>query len=276
MCISDPTIVATTHLKPLVKWVGGKGTEISRFEKYIPHTFETYVEPFAGAASLYFHLNRHDKPNVLNDVHTELMDFYRAMKNGQAHEIVRFMDTHPNDEETYYNVRDRNTSTPTSLENAKRFYYLRRTCYRGMLRYSKRIGKFNVPFGRNKTCTYHKKLTNPAYTTLLRHTELLNTSFEHCFVERYNRPDTFCFLDPPYDTEFTDYGYCKFGKTHHIKLADCFKHTRMRCLMIIGDTPMTRALYAGYIVDEYPKQYRFKLHSGRVDQNTTHLVITNF
>ena len=26
------------------------------------------------------------------------------------------------------------------------------------------------------------------------------------------------FLDPPYDSEFTDYGYCKFGKEEHKKL----------------------------------------------------------
>ena len=40
---------------------------------------------------------------------------------------------------------------------------------------------------------------------------------------------------------------------------------------------MIRELYSGYIVDEYHKKYRFKLHSGRIDDkiNTTHLVITN-
>lgn len=27
------------------------------------------------------------------------------------------------------------------------------------------------------------------------------------------------FLDPPYDSEFTDYGYCSFGKEEH-KLLD--------------------------------------------------------
>jgi len=261
-------------LKPLVKWSGGKGDEIPLFSKWIPETFETYVEPFAGAAALYFHLNRYNKPNVINDVHTELTDFYRSMKDGKANDIVSFMNEHPNDEETYYTVRD-HTEIKEPLDNAKRFYYLRKTCYRGMLRYSKN-GKFNIPYGRYKTCNY-EALTDPRYTELLKNTEILHGSFEECF-KRYNNPDTFCFLDPPYDSEFTDYGYCQFGKEHHAKLAECFKNTQMKCLMVIGDTPMIRELYNGYIVDEYHKKYRFKLHSGRINDkiNTTHLVITNF
>ena len=83
------------------------------------------------------------------------------------------------------------------------------------------------------------------------------------------------FLDPPYDSEFTDYGYCSFGKEEHEKLAECFKNTKIKCLMIIGKTDFISNLYKDYIVDEYDKKYRFKLHSGRVGNeiNTKHLII---
>jgi DNA adenine methylase len=48
--------------------------------------------------------------------------------------------------------------------------------------------------------------------------------------------------------------------------------------MIVGETDYIRALYNGYIVDEYPKKYRFKLHSGRVGENinNNHLIIKNY
>ena len=107
-------------------------------------------------------------------------------------------------------------------------------------------------------------------------TEVLNTGFEHIF-ENYNDANNFMFLDPPYDSEFTDYGYCSFGKEEHKKLAECFKNTNIRCLMVIGKTPFIEELYKEYIVDEYDKKYRFKLHSGRVGDeiNTKHLVIKN-
>ena len=93
-----------------------------------------------------------------------------------------------------------------------------------------------------------------------------------------NDSDNFMFLDPPYDSEFTDYGYCTFGKEEQKKLAKCFKETDIKCLMIIGKTPFIEELYKDYIVDEYDKKYRFKLHSGRVGDeiNTKHLIIKNY
>jgi DNA adenine methylase len=86
------------------------------------------------------------------------------------------------------------------------------------------------------------------------------------------------FLDPPYDSEFTDYGYCSFGKEHQLKLSKCFKETKIKCLMIIGKTDYIVELYKDYIVDEYDKKYRFKLYAGRVGDeiNNKHLVIKNY
>ena len=64
-----------TSLKPLVKWSGGKSDEIKQFEKYIPLVFDTYLEPFIGGGSLYFHLS--PQKSVISDVHSELIDFYK-------------------------------------------------------------------------------------------------------------------------------------------------------------------------------------------------------
>ena len=108
-------------------------------------------------------------------------------------------------------------------------------------------------------------------------TEIINTSFEYVF-ENYNNENNFMFLDPPYDSEFTDYGYCKFGKEEQKKLADLFKETKIKCLMIIGKTTLIEELYKDYIVGEYDKKYKFKLYAGRVSNeiNTKHLIIKNY
>jgi DNA adenine methylase len=144
-----------------------------------------------------------------------------------------------------------------------------------MLRYNKQ-GKFNIPFGRYKTIQY-KEMKNPAYETTLRGAEILCESFENIFA-RFNSPDNFMFLDPPYDSVFTDYGYCQFGETEHRRLAELFKTTQIKCLMIIGKTPLIEELYNSYIAGEYEKKYKFKIHSGRVGDeiNTTHLIIKNW
>ena len=48
--------------------------------------------------------------------------------------------------------------------------------------------------------------------------------------------------------------------------------------MIIGKTDFICDLYRDYIVEEYDKKYRFKLHSGRVGEeiNNKHLIIKNY
>lgn len=270
--ITQCTVVVEKTLKPLVKWSGGKHDEIEEIMKYIPDTYDTYLEPFIGGGALYFHLN--PKKAVINDVHSELIALYKSIAQGKRLDIKKFMDDNPNEELTYYKVRDK-MNTSNELEKAKQFYYLRKTCFRGMLRYNS-SGKMNIPYGRYKTINY-SDLSSEAYETLLSSTTILHGSFEEVF-KNYNSPDNFMFLDPPYDSKFTDYGYCSFGKEEHETLAKCFKETTIKCLMIIGKTDFIENLYKEYIVAEYPKKYRFKLHSGRVGDeiNIKHLVIKNY
>jgi len=256
----------------MIKWSGGKGDEITKFIQHIPNDYDTYLEPFVGGGALYFKL----EPNkaVITDVHIELIDFYKAIKNNKSLDIYNFMTNHPNDEITYYNIRN-NMEINDYLDNAKRFYYQRKTCYRGMLRYNS-SGKFNIPFGRYKTYNY-ELLNDKRYETLLSNTIVECKDYSYIF-DNFNNSNNFMFLDPPYDSEFTNYGYCSFGKEEHKKLAEYFKNTKIRCLMIIGKTQFITELYNDYIVDEYDKKYRFKLHSNRIGNeiNTKHLIIKNY
>lgn len=260
------------NLKPIVKWSGGKYDELKHISEHIPNSYNYYIEPFVGGGSVLFSLLP-DK-SVINDVHKELIDLYNSIKKGKSDDIYQFMSENQNTEENYYNIRD-NMVVETELDNAKRFYYLRKTCYRGMLRYNKQ-GKFNIPYGKYKHYNY-ENLKNPLYYNILKNCNIYNVDFSDIF-NKYNDENNFMFLDPPYDSEFTDYGYCSFGKQEQEKLAKCFKETKIKCLMIIGKTPYIEKLYKGYIKGEYDKKYRFKLHSGRVGNeiNTKHLIIKNY
>lgn len=270
--INNPVIQTKSNLAPLIKWSGGKSDEIKTFYKHIPSSYNKYIEPFIGGGSLFFYLNPDNA--IITDVHTELIDLYQSIKEGKSEEIYKFMELNPNTEENYYKIRD-TMAINNSLDSAKRFYYQRKTCFRGMLRYNKN-NKFNIPFGKYKTINY-SDLLNKKYEELLSRTEIIKTSFEYAF-DNYNDNNNFMFLDPPYDSEFTDYGYCKFGKDEHIKLAKYFKETKIKCLLIIGKTKFIEELYKDYIVEEYEKQYKFKLYGGRVGDeiNTKHLIIKNY
>jgi len=267
--------VTSKQLSPIVKWSGGKSDEIKNILKHIPE-HKVYVEPFVGGGALYFHLNPQNA--VINDIHPELIALYRTIAEGNVQNIKEFMDTHPNEEDEYYRVRSINAQT--DIEKACQFYYLRKTCFRGMLRYNK-DGKFNIPYGKYKTINY-TDLDNSEYETLLRRTTIMKGHFrdvfEACNTGQEEPEDHFIFLDPPYDSEFKDYGYCSFGKEEHEELAKLFKTTRAKCLMVIGETDFINKLYEGYIVEKYPKKYKFKIHSGRVGDeiNVNHLVIRNW
>ena len=258
-------------MKPIVKWSGGKKDEIKMFQDHIPD-YVTYIEPFIGGGGLYFHLA--PEKAVIADIHKELICFYKSIKDGKSPEIYEFMKENPNEEATYYKIRDE-MEIKNDLDLAKRFYYQRKTCFRGMLRYNK-SGKFNIPYGRYKTYNY-EDLKNINYEKLLKNTDIIHGSFKEVF-DNYDDENNFIFLDPPYDSEFTDYGYCKFGKEEHKQLAECFKNTKNKCLMIIGKTDFIVDLYKDYIKGEYDKKYRFKIHSNRVGDeiNTKHLIIKNY
>lgn len=66
-------------MKPLIKWTGGKRTEIPFLKPHYPASFNRIVEPFAGGAAVAWDLA--PLPAILNDVNGDLIRFYRALQN---------------------------------------------------------------------------------------------------------------------------------------------------------------------------------------------------
>ena len=52
-------------MKPLIKWAGGKSSEIKHIERIIPE-FNRYIEPFFGGGALFFDLE--PKKAIINDI----------------------------------------------------------------------------------------------------------------------------------------------------------------------------------------------------------------
>lgn len=61
----------------LIKWPGGKTSEIKEFRDLIPN-YSRYIEPFFGGGAVFFH----EKPAkaIINDISENLMDFYSFSK----------------------------------------------------------------------------------------------------------------------------------------------------------------------------------------------------
>lgn len=270
-------------LKPLCKWSGGKRDEIKTFKRFYPENYSRFIEPFAGGAAVFFDLN-HQGENVINDVHPDLVNFYRQIKNGYASEIHSLVTSWGNGEMEYYYVRGGGKKLPkgsnvfvpsNDIERAAQFIYLRRSCFRGMIRYNS-DGGFNVPWGKYKSLKFDD-LIKPEYTQLLQRTEIMEGDYKNVF-DNYNSPENFYFIDQPYDSTFNDYGTDNFTRQNQQELFQKFSTTNSKCLMIVGGSEFIRDLYQDYIVHEYPKKYSFKIYAGRIGEeiNVNHLVIKNY
>ncbi len=255
-------------MKPLYKWPGGKIKEIKFFEKYYPKNYVTYVEPFFGAGAVYFNIEH--KKCVINDLNSEVITFLRLIKEGRGIEIFNRLKEYENTETFYYNIRS--NVGESDIDVASRFYYLRKTCFRGLARYNK-SGGFNVPFG-HYVIFDNKELLNDDYKKRLSETEIYNKDFSFTF-DRYNDEGNFIFIDPPYHNTFSNYNSSGFNDEQHLKLSKHFKNSKSKCLMVIGKTDYIVDLYKDYIIEEYDKKYAITTHTDVVN-GSLHLIVKNY
>lgn len=193
------------RIAPFLKWPGGKRWLISTCPDVLPRQYSTYIEPFLGAASVYFHLA--PKKAVLGDLNGDLIAAYRGIKE-DAGAVQVFLEKHQaaHCREYYYEMRD---VEPDSLPaRAARIIYLNRTCFNGIYRVNKQ-GKFNVPIGeRDQVVRPTDDFASVA--RLLAGAELHQVDFEH-LVGRA-QPGDLVFLDPPYTVRHNRNGFIKYNE----------------------------------------------------------------
>ncbi len=185
----------------------------------------------------------------------------------------------------YYTIL-RDTEASSEAERIARFFFIREFCYGSMFRYNK-LGKFNIPYG---GVGYNKKSFMKKYEyarsapirKLFSNTEFHNQSFD-TFLETVKPTEKdFVFFDPPYDSDFKDYGMNPFTKDHQQRLAEIFRDLPSKNLMIIGKTPYIYGLYQrmkeenpSIEITDYEKTYSYNVR-GRNNRGTEHLLITNY
>lgn len=161
------------------------------------------------------------------------------------------------------------------------FYFIREYCYASMFRYNKN-GEFNVPYG---GMDYNKKdfskkidyVTSDKISSYIKNAVIYNKDFFDFLEKCPPQADDFIFLDPPYDTEFSDYANSEFGKNDQERLAQFLKKTKANFMLIIKETEYIKSLYenSGFNIDTFSKKYMVNFQN-RNDRNVEHLIITNY
>ncbi|MDD2956999.1 MAG: DNA adenine methylase [Lachnospiraceae bacterium] len=170
----------------------------------------------------------------------------------------------------------REVSRPYRIAN---FYFIREYCYGSMFRYNKK-GEFNIPYGgisynKKKLSTKISSLFCPDMARALKGTRICCMDFENFLAGLELTDRDFIFLDPPYDTEFSDYEGNSFDKTDQKRLADLLKQTKAGFLLVIKNTDYIYSLYKDHFrIMSFDNRYIYNVRS-RNDRISQHLIVTN-
>lgn len=196
------------RLVPFLKWAGGKRWLVASHAHLLPKTFNTYIEPFVGAGSVYFHLQ--PARALLGDVNVELVATYQAIRNdwrGLISSLQYRQRRHRENADSYYYWL--RSKMPVALtQRASRLIYLNRTCFNGIYRVN-REGQFNVPRGtKDKVLIETDNFAD--MSRLLQGAELVAGDFE-VLVNRAKKGDL-VFADPPYTILHNYNGFLKYNE----------------------------------------------------------------
>lgn len=187
----------------------------------------------------------------------------------------------------YYYLRDKFIPEKKEEEVAQ-FFFIREYCFGSMFRFNSE-GKFNIPYGgaSYNEKSFQTKINNafsPPVLNLFKNTDIYCLDFKKFFRninDQINKND-FCFFDPPYDTEFSEYDKQLFGKKDQEDLAILFGKLKCRGLIIIKKTDFIFNIYKeqqiknpNITIDEYDKNYSYNVR-GRNEREVTHLLILNY
>jgi DNA adenine methylase len=231
---------------PIIPWIGGK----RRLAKHILPLFPEhtcYVEPFAGAAALYF-MKPPVKTEVLNDINGELVNLYRVVQH-HLEEFIRQFRWALTSRQLFEWAKVAAPETLTDVQRAARFYYLQRLAFGGKVE--------GRTFGTTTTGGVRFNLLRIEEDLSAAHLRLARTTIEHlswqACIERYDRPHTLFYCDPPYwGTE--GYGVA-FGLENYQAMAELAWSIKGRMVISVNDIPEMRQVFAGLPMDRLEIRY---------------------
>lgn len=250
---------------PIVPWIGGK----RRLAKHILPLFPAhtcYVEPFSGAAALYF-LKTPSKTEVINDINGELVNLYRVVKH-HLEEFVRQFKWALVSRQIYKWLQDTPEETLTDIQRAARFYYLQKQAFGGKVA--------DHTFGTSTTSAPRFNLLRIEEELSMAHLRLSRTLIEHLdwqlCIKRYDRPHTLFYCDPPYwGTE--GYGV-EFGLENYDHMAELARSIKGKMIISVNDIPEMRQAFDGLNIQTVDISYNLKV-TGKATPRKE-LVICNF
>lgn len=181
--------------------------------------------------------------------------------------------------DVFNDIQLKRIEIPSEQYRAANFCFIREYCYGSMFRYNSK-GEFNIPYGgmsynsknfRAKIDDMFSKDTKDIFSR----TDIHCSDFEDFFYDASLTGDDFMFLDPPYDTDFSDYEGKDFTQADQERLAHALKKTPAQFVLVIKNTDFIHSLYSkDFSILSFDNQYTYNVRS-RNERKVEHLIITN-
>ena len=231
---------------PLTSWLGGKRLLAKEIINRFPD-HACYVEPFAGAAWVLFR-KEESKVEVINDINKDIITLYRVVQN-HLEEFVRYYKWMLISRDEFTRLQTVPPETLTDIQRSARFYYIHQMSFSGLGR-----------------CFGYATTTKPKLNLLRIEEQLseahlrLSRVVIECLpyadvIDRYDRPHTLFYVDPPYWNCENDYGKGIFGKDDFLFLADRFQRIKGKGIISLNDTPEIRKIFAAFRLEQVFTKY---------------------
>ncbi len=263
--------------KPFLKWAGGKGQLLNKFEEMYPQELingelDTYIEPFVGGGAVLFDVLQKYKVKkaVIVDLNKELVNCYRCIK-ADVKELIKHLKTLQSeflslsDEKRkgyFLKVRNRyneiHLNGKYDFEKAADFIFLNKTCFNGLYRVNSK-GEFNVPFGKYKNPLICDSENLTLINKLLQNVEI--RFGDYSIGEEYVEGKTFIYFDPPYrplieNSSFVGYDKSGFNDDNQKELAEFVKKLDKRnCLVMLSNSDPKNTNLDDNFFDELYKEF---------------------
>lgn len=251
--------------KPILPWMGGK----RRLAKHILPKFQShaaYVEPFCGGAAMFF-MKEPSKVEVINDAHGELVNLYRVVKHHLEEFLRQFKWALVSRQEYLWNQAMK-PETLTDIQRAARFFYLQKLAFG-----AKVAGQ---TFGTSATTPPRLNLFRLEEDISAAHLRLARATIEHLdwyrCCEKYDRPGTLFYLDPPY------WGTAGYGRDFEFqeyeRMAEFAQSSKGQVIISVNDVPEMRRAFEGLTVESTEIRYTVG-GAGKAAKPTSELIINN-
>lgn len=267
----------TFHIKPIIKWVGGKSQIIDQVIGLFPKEINNYYEIFLGGGSVLFallesinnktisvknifafdanetlinlYINIQKNPNkVIDELNIIKKEYSSINGTGKNKKPKNLEDALTSNEGYYYWKRieynkmiqnEKNTPKGTAY-----FIFLNKTCFRGLYRMGP--NGFNVPFGNYKNPEIFDENHIKQVSKLIQNVTFQCLDFSQSIIKAENKDD-FLYLDPPYapenKTSFVSYLDGGFNIDKHnelFKLCNDLNGKNIKFLMSNSDVDLVK------------------------------------